>query len=227
MYTNTPQDPHWFGTAPWLMTDPLTPRNWLHRNVMPYINWFIFWFGVLGNSVTHLIQIVSGWEPLHYGFLCKPITLALLTYNIGFYQALMTMFVQYGIVSTWFYTIAIMNHNTEDGWDIDARNNAQDWGEAQLIACADIGVGLTFYESARYLWLNYHTVHHLFPHTCMSKHPGIQTILVETCKDFNIRYECNDFTSLYLEMCENFGLARHEGKYTFNDFKLRLGDPTK
>tara|TARA_B110000285_G_C15085248_1_gene595834 strand:- start:227 stop:412 length:186 start_codon:yes stop_codon:yes gene_type:complete len=61
----------------------------------------------------------------------------------------------------------------------------------------------------------------------MSKHPGIQNILVETCKDYNIRYECNDFTSLYLEMCENFGLARHEGKYTFNDFKLRLGDPTK
>merc|ERR1712216_97352 len=114
----------------------------------------------------------------------------------------MSMFIQYGIVSTWFYTIAIMNHNTEDSWDIDRRNNAQDWGEAQLISCADIGVGLTFYESSRYLWLNYHTVHHLFPHTDMSKHPGIQKILVETCKDFGIRYECNDFKSLYLEMCE-------------------------
>lgn len=93
MYTNTPRDPHWFGTAPWLMTDPLTPRNWLHRNVMPYISWFIFWHGVLGNSVTHLIQIVSGWEALHYGFLCKPITLAILTYNNGFYNGAMTMFI--------------------------------------------------------------------------------------------------------------------------------------
>jgi hypothetical protein len=53
MYTNTPQDPHWFATAPWLMTDPLTPRTWIHRNVMPKINWLIFWFGILGNSVTH------------------------------------------------------------------------------------------------------------------------------------------------------------------------------
>ena len=118
-----------------------------------------------------------------------------------------------------------MNHNTEESWDIDRRNNAQDWGEAQLIACADIGVGLTFLESWRYLWLNYHTVHHLFPHTDMSKHPGIQTILVETCKEFGIRYECNTFYSLYLEMCHNFGFARHEGKYTFKDFKLALGDP--
>ena len=55
MYTNTPLDPHWFGTAPFLWTDPLTPRNWLHRNIIPYINWVVFWFGVLGNSIIHSI----------------------------------------------------------------------------------------------------------------------------------------------------------------------------
>jgi len=130
MYTNTPKDNHWYGTAPFLLTDPLSHRNWLHRNVMPYINWFIFWFGVIGNSIIHLVTIIQGHETMHYGFLFKPIQLAILSYNIGLKHGALCMFIQYGVVSTWFFTIAVMNHNTELSWDIDRRNKAQDWGES-------------------------------------------------------------------------------------------------
>lgn len=124
MYTNTPLDPHWFGTAPFLWTDPLTQRNWLHRNIIPYINWVILWFGVLGNSIIHSIQLIQGVEIMHYGFLLKPIQLAILTYFIGLKHGALSMFIQYGVVSSWFYTIAVMNHNSELGWDVDRRNNA-------------------------------------------------------------------------------------------------------
>jgi len=46
------------------------------------------------------------------------------------------------------------------------------------------------WQSIRYLWLNYHTVHHMFPHTDMSHHPAIQKIMVETAKQFGIKYNC-------------------------------------
>jgi hypothetical protein len=130
MYTNTPLDPYWFGSAPFLWTDPLTHRNWLHRNVMPYINWVIFWFGVIGNSVIHSIQLIQGIEIMHWAYLLKPLQLVILAYFLGLKQAAFAMFIQYGIVSSWFFPIAVMNHNTEDDWDVDRRNNASDWGES-------------------------------------------------------------------------------------------------
>ena len=51
--------------------------------------------------------------------------------------------------------------------------------QAQLQASADWGVQLSFLAAGRYLWLNYHTVHHLFPITDFSHHPAIQKILME------------------------------------------------
>jgi len=93
MYTNTPKDNHWFGIAPFLFNDPLTPRNWLHRNIMPYINWFVFWFGIIGNAVIHSVQMLQGIEVMHYGFLLKPIQFAILSYHLGLKHGALTMFV--------------------------------------------------------------------------------------------------------------------------------------
>ena len=72
-----------------------------------------------------------------------------------------------------------MNHNAEHCMDVDARNKARDWGEAQLQSCADWGVQLSFRRAWIYLWLNYHTVHHLFPRLDFSHHPAAQAIIIE------------------------------------------------
>merc|ERR1712046_65166 len=89
--------------------------------------------------------------------------------------------------------------------DVDRRNAARDWGEAQLSSCADWSVHLTFVSAWKYLWLNYHTVHHLFPKLDFSHHPAAQAIVMKTCADFNIRYVAppSPFT-LWKEMVYSF-----------------------
>ena len=66
--------------------------------------------------------------------------------------------------------------------DVDARNGARDWGEAQLCASCDWAVHLPFYRAGIYLWLNFHTIHHLFPRLDFSHHPAAQRILLDTCQ---------------------------------------------
>ena len=85
--------------------------------------------------------------------------------------------------------------------NVKGRNEAEDWGHAQLLSSTDIAVGSTFYSSIKYLWLNFHTVHHLLPHTDMSKHPELQRILIETLKDHpGVKYDVRPFWELYREM---------------------------
>ena len=69
---------------------------------------------------------------------------------------------------------------------------------------ADWGVQLSFLQAGRYLWLNYHTVHHLFPLTDFSHHPAIQAILIETCKEFKIKYVTSNPAAIYWEMIHAF-----------------------
>jgi len=45
----------------------------------------------------------------------------------------------------------------------------------------------------------------------MSKHPGMQKILIETCKEFDVKYEINDFCTMYKEMAYSFSYPRHLG----------------
>jgi hypothetical protein len=47
-------------------------------------------------------------------------------------------------MSVWYFTVALMNHNTENAWNLEMKNNALDWGVAQLYSSADIGVNLSF-----------------------------------------------------------------------------------
>merc|ERR1719324_1771995 len=97
-----------------------------------------------------------------------------------------------------------MNHNAEHCMDVAARNRARDWGEAQLQSSADWGVHLSFYSAWRYLWLNYHTVHHLFPRIDFSHHQQIQAILIRTCDEFNVKYHASTFSGIYREMIHSF-----------------------
>ena len=110
----------------------------------------------------------------------------------------------YGILGIYYFTLALMNHNAEHCSDVKIRNEARDWGEAQLNSSADWGVDLTFLQSMVYLWLNYHTVHHLFPHVDMSRHMDIQGILMQTCKEFDIEYVTGNPSDLWKQMVKNF-----------------------
>ena len=78
------------------------------------------------------------------------------------------------------------NHNTAHTQDMHARNKSKDWGEAQLHSSADWAVNCSFLGAGVYLWLNLHTVHHLFPKVDFSHHPAIQGIVIETCKEFGM-----------------------------------------
>ncbi|MDP4848957.1 MAG: fatty acid desaturase, partial [Verrucomicrobiales bacterium] len=73
--------------------------------------------------------------------------------------------------------MALMNHNAGHTQNVERRNKARDWGEMQLVSSADWGVQLPFEHAWIYLWLNYHTVHHLFPRLDFSHHHAAQSIL--------------------------------------------------
>lgn len=89
--------------------------------------------------------------------------------------------------------------------DVDARNGARDWGEAQLVSCADWSVGLPFRRAWIYLWLNYHTVHHLFPRLDFSHHYHAQQILMRTCAEMGVKYVAADSPwTIYKEMIHSF-----------------------
>merc|ERR1712083_1112404 len=98
--------------------------------------------------------------------------------------------------------------NAERCMDVDARNAARDWGEAQLVTCADWDVGVSFEGAWRYLWLNFHTVHHLFPRLDFSHHSAIQRILMETCKEYDVKYVAGSFWPIYKEMVVSFSSPR-------------------
>ena len=85
------------------------------------------------------------------------------------------------------------------------RNGARDWGEAQLQVSTDWGVDLPFYRAGIYLWLNFHTIHHLFPRLDFSHHPAAQRILLETCQEHGVKYTtAHSFFKVYKEMVHSF-----------------------
>mmetsp|Transcript_27553 Transcript_27553/g.57522 ORF Transcript_27553/g.57522 Transcript_27553/m.57522 type:complete len:107 (+) Transcript_27553:21-341(+) len=88
--------------------------------------------------------------------------------------------------------------------DVKKRNASQDWGEAQLHASADWSVDMPFWAAGVYLWLNYHTVHHLFPMVDFSHHRAIQRILIKTCEEFGIEYAVGSPVIIYKEMIKTF-----------------------
>lgn len=74
------------------------------------------------------------------------------------------MYISHAILGVYYFTIALMNHNSEHCLNVKERNRVRDWGETQLHSSADWSVRLPFWAAGIYLWLNYHKVHHyLFP----------------------------------------------------------------
>merc|ERR1712165_498007 len=104
----------------------------------------------------------------------------------------------------YYFTMALMNHNAEHCLKTRVRNAAEDWGIAQLHSSADWSVGCSFFEAGKYLWLNFHTVHHLFPRVDFSHHPAIQKIMFEACAEFGIDYQVGNFFDIWCEMVHTF-----------------------
>ena len=238
MYTNTPADNHWSILEPFLVTNPTRSRTWLEASVMPIFAPVVFTIGSFAGYVALSVRLVlsacgtyghtdtarytraDGRPDLDvelrlvndYGYpswLLGWCQMATLLYLQGPVWGFTLFMLKNGLASLWYLVVAFANHNSEAAWRIPERAAATTWAESQVYSCSDIGKHASFYASAQYLWLNYHTVHHLFPHTCMSKHPGIQRVLEQTCDDFSIHYcRGKSLTTLYGEMQHTFSTPR-------------------
>jgi len=199
MFTNTPWDNHFKGTDPFLVTDPTVERNWCQSKLFPYLHPLLLGFGLYANYCAHLVELIKGREVVSVGKLLLPGQIALLMYKWGGWGFALHVISSF-VLGNYYFTIALINHNTTHTLDTDERNKSQDWAVAQLHSSADWSVNCSFLSAGRWLWLNFHTVHHLFPLVDFSHHPAIQGLLVETCKEFGIKYECAGIGTLYLQM---------------------------
>lgn len=207
MYTNTPWDNHFRGTEPFLVTDPTRERNCIETHFTPYINPLILTFGIYANWTAHLIEMIKGNERIQAGKLLFPLVWGYIPYSHGLW-GLFLMYINLGMTGIWYFSMALMNHNAAHTHDVQTRNNAKDWGVAQLHASADWGTDLSFLSAWKYLWLNFHTVHHLFPRTDFSHHSAIQRILMDTCKEYDVKYVAGSFWPIYKEMVVSFSSPR-------------------
>lgn len=204
MYTNTPWDNHFKGTDPFLTTDPTVERGFVQRCVTPYINPLILCFGVYGNYIAHTVELLKGREVPSVGKLFLPLHVAVMTTRWGLLHGGALCFAFHALIGVYYFTLALMNHNAEHCMDTVARNAARDWGEAQLASSADWGVDCSFLQASAYLWLNFHTVHHLFPRVDFSHHPAIQQILIRTCKEHGVKYVSGNPAQIYKQMIQTF-----------------------
>lgn len=203
MYTNTPWDNHFRGSAPWLITDPTVERNVLQKYVMPYINPILLSFGLYTNYLINSVEVIKGNDIVTPWKLLLPLEIGAMVYTWG-WRGMILMFLSHSILCVYYFTMALMNHNAHHCVNVTKRNASRDWGEAQIVSSADWTVGMPFWAAGLYLWLNYHTVHHLFPLVDFSHHPAIQRILIETCKEFNIDYVVASPVDIYLQMVHSF-----------------------
>lgn len=207
MYTNTPWDNHFKGTEPFLVTDPTVQRNLVQRTLFPCLNMVILWFGLPANYMAHLVELLLGRENFSFGKLLLPLQIALLMNRWGPWGFALN-FIANAVLGMYYFSLALMNHNAEHCTKVSERNKSRDWAEAQMHASADWSVGLSFWQAGIFLWLNFHTVHHVFPHTDFSHHPAIQGILMKTCDEYDIKYLAGEPGKIYREMITSFSTPR-------------------
>ncbi|GMI55230.1 hypothetical protein ScalyP_jg1660 [Parmales sp. scaly parma] len=131
MYTNTPLDNHFHGMKPFIQTDPTVNRN-LFEKICALGNPIVLWFGLPGNYVIHLLEMMRGREDITLGKAFLPGLIYLFCKVCGWKRGCMLMFVQAGFLGVHYFTMALMNHNAEHCVNTEARNGANDWGVAQL-----------------------------------------------------------------------------------------------
>jgi hypothetical protein len=73
MYTNTPLDNHWNGTAPFLIVDQTVERNFFQSHITPYISAIFLFFGLHSNYLKHFYELFEGNEEWSNGKLLVPL----------------------------------------------------------------------------------------------------------------------------------------------------------
>ena len=211
IYTNTIPDNHFDGTDPFVFVNPLIPRN-IFRKVF---NWIIATsavvFGIYGNYAINVVMILTKKEPFYWHIFVFPFTYILMCIIVqdiflGCTLCAVTTFT----CSVWYFTIALMNHNQEENWDMEeVKKTAKlGWAEMQLVTSSDIGYNYGFIGSMLCLWLNYHTVHHLLPTVDMSHHAEAQNVLLRVATKHGISYHYKSFWEMYWNMLETFSIPR-------------------
>jgi fatty acid desaturase/cytochrome b involved in lipid metabolism len=208
MYTNTPWDNHFKGTEPFLVTDPTRHRSWVCENIwtpiVPVLLTLGLTFGLPANYSAHLGEMFLGREDWRAGKVILPLNIGAMICRWGVARGALLSYTWIGVLGIWYFTCALMNHNSEMCVNVDARNKARDWGEAQLVSSADWDVQAPFWRCWKYLWLNYHTVHHMFPKLDMSHHHAAQKIMMETCAEHDVHYQASHASTIYKEMIHSF-----------------------
>lgn len=203
LYTNTTGDNHFEGTSPFLIPDPTKEKYFWHHFFSIPMFFIVLGFGVSGNYLGHSAELLSGREVWSWAKLIVPVQCCLMYTSWGMY-GLGLIFLNQALCGIYYFTVALANHNAEFSLDLDAVNNARDWGEQQILVSGDIHTGIGYYNSMTFLWLNYHCVHHLFPTIDQWHHPAIQRILTKTCAEFDIPYRCWSLSQLFVSMMRTF-----------------------
>ena len=197
MYTQTPWDNHLHGSDPFMPTNPTKERNFCEQYIFPYIHPLFLSFGPIGNWIAQTVEILNGHEEFQVGRLCLPIQVALIIQAWGWHGLWLT-YAQGAILGVYYFTLAMMNHNDDRVTaSVTARNRSGDWGQAQMHSSADWATHLNWWQALFHLYLNYHTVHHLFPRVDACHFSDIHQILLQTCKEFDVPYYDRDFFTVY------------------------------
>lgn len=209
MYTNTPWDNHFTGTDPFLKTDPTVERSFIQKYITPYINPLLLSCGLYVNYLAHTKEMLYGNEEFSIGKLFLPLQFMAMISRWGTTHGILLLFMCHAVLGVYYFTMALMNHNASHCMDVYKRNKSKDWGIAQLNSSVDWCVGFSFRQAIVFLWLNFHTVHHMFPKIDFSHHPAIQKILIQTCNEFDIDYNF-DYSpiTIYKQMIKSFASPR-------------------
>jgi hypothetical protein len=113
MYTNTPWDNHFKGTDPFLVTDPTVARHWLQVYITPYLNPIVLCFGVWGNWIFHFTEVLQGHEVIRPSKFILPLQVVVMVSTWSWLRGIGLVFSAYSLMSVWYFTMALMNHNAE------------------------------------------------------------------------------------------------------------------
>ena len=110
---------------PFLVTDPTVERNVLQQYVMSYINPVILSYGLYGNYIFRLTEMIKGNEVVSPWKALLPLKIALMICEWG-WRGLLLMYISHTILGVYYFTVALMNHNAKECVDVQQCNAAQD-----------------------------------------------------------------------------------------------------
>eukprot|EP00485_Elphidium_margaritaceum_P007586 CAMPEP_0202696188 /NCGR_PEP_ID=MMETSP1385-20130828/9501_1 /ASSEMBLY_ACC=CAM_ASM_000861 /TAXON_ID=933848 /ORGANISM="Elphidium margaritaceum" /LENGTH=492 /DNA_ID=CAMNT_0049352301 /DNA_START=100 /DNA_END=1578 /DNA_ORIENTATION=- len=216
IYTNTIPDNHFAGTDPFLYVNPFMPRNACRKSFNFVLSNLTVALGIFGNYIINWVNIVAGREHFYWCIFLFPLNYALMCILVGDVSlGLKLSMMPTMLCSWWYFTIALMNHNQSENWNMAkltaaAQSNTKNggWAEMQLVTSSDIGYNYGFVGSMMCLWLNYHTVHHLLPTVDMSHHKDAQQILNRVAAKHGLAYSYKPVSEMYWDMLSTFSVAK-------------------